>query len=98
MQKFENESIYFELRKMQGWNFINGYIEKNFVFINFKDAMTAMIRIGFEAENMNHHPEWMNVFNKLNIRLRTDDAKGITEKDFSLARKIDEIVNSINRH
>jgi len=95
MKKFDTEAIHTELRLMPGWSFVNGFLEKHFVFVNFKETITAMVRIGFEAEHMNHHPDWSNVYNKLHVKLRTHDADGITEKDFTLAKKIDVIANSM---
>ena len=53
-----------------------------------------MTRIAFEADAMNHHPSWTNVYNTLEITLSTHDAGGVTEKDFKLARAIEEIVNA----
>jgi len=94
MNKFEDNTIISRLQMMQGWKYIKGFIVKDFVFSNFKEALSIMLRIGFEAESMNHHPEWTNIYNKLNIRLRTHDADGITEKDFELANKIDAIIKT----
>ena len=62
---------------------------KTFEFNDFKEAFTAMTRITFEAEKMNHHPNWANVYNYLEISLSTHSADGVTEKDFKLARIID---------
>ena len=69
------------LKKHDGWQLIDDAIEKTYVCKDFRTAMANMQRIAFEAEDMNHHPEWVNVYNKLQIRLRTHDADGITEKD-----------------
>ena len=69
-------------------------IIKTFVFENFKVALATMNRIGEVAEEMNHHPEWFNVYNKLDIRLSTHDKGGITQLDIDLAKAIEEIVNS----
>ncbi|MBL7893101.1 MAG: 4a-hydroxytetrahydrobiopterin dehydratase [Bacteroidia bacterium] len=91
-EKFDDTKIQAELKNVNGWKYNNGAIEKNLVFKNFKEALSTMVRIGFEAEKMNHHPDWSNVYNKLNVRLNTHDANGITEKDFALAKKIDEII------
>jgi len=73
------------------WTKHEKYIEKEFVFGDFREAMSAMIRISYIAEEMNHHPEWFNVYNKLKIKLTTHDTGGISEKDHELARRIDEI-------
>ena len=81
------------LEKQNGWQLIDDAIEKTFVFKDFRAAMANMQRIAFEAEDMNHHPEWFNVYNKLQIRLRTHDADGITSKDLELAGRIENILN-----
>lgn len=93
MKKMDDVKIRTELKKLEGWKYIKGAIEKKIVFKTFKDAMANMVKIGFEAEAMNHHPEWSNVYNKLTIRLNTHDAGGITKKDFDLAKKIDGIIS-----
>jgi 4a-hydroxytetrahydrobiopterin dehydratase len=54
--------------------------------------MSAMNRIAFECEALNHHPEWTNIYNMLEIKLRTHDAGGVTELDFQLASIINKIV------
>jgi 4a-hydroxytetrahydrobiopterin dehydratase len=50
------------------------------------------MRIAFECEKLNHHPDWSNVYNLLKIKLSTNDAGGVTELDFKLAKSIEEIV------
>ena len=57
-----------------------------------KTAFSAMSRIAFECEAMNHHPNWSNSYNILKITLATHDAQGVTTKDFELAKAIDLIV------
>lgn len=80
-----------KLINLKDWKFINNSIEKNFVFKNFQEAITFMVRVGFICEVKNHHPEWTNVYNKLNIRLSTHDEGGVTDKDFDLAGEIERI-------
>lgn len=80
------------LQDFEGWDYQEGALHTLFEFDNFKEAFTAMTRIAFEAEKMQHHPEWSNVYNSLEIYLSTHDADGVTEKDFELARIIDELV------
>ncbi|MCC2112250.1 MAG: 4a-hydroxytetrahydrobiopterin dehydratase [Hyphomicrobiales bacterium] len=65
-------------------------ILKSFKFRNFRDAMAFMLRVAFEAEALDHHPEWSNVYNRVAVRLTTHDTGGLTEKDFALAEKMDE--------
>ena len=93
MKKFDADKIQAELKKTNGWKYTSGAIEKKFILKNFKEALATMVKIGFEAEALNHHPEWSNVYNKLTIRLNTHDAGGITKKDFDLAKKIDGIIS-----
>ena len=80
------------LTELPGWKFQRNALVKEFKFGNFRDALTFMVRAGFEAEAMDHHPEWTNVYNRVAIRLNTHDAGGkVTEKDVALARKIQAI-------
>ena len=81
-----------KLQKIEGWEYEDNAIHTSFEFENFKDAFSAMSRIAFEAEALNHHPDWSNVYNVVNISLSTHDANGVTEKDFQLAKAIDGIV------
>ena len=66
------------------------YSKKKLEFSNFRDAMTFLVRISYEAEGMDHHPEMSNCYNRVSLSLNTHDAGGkVTEKDFSLASVID---------
>jgi len=66
-------------------------IARMFRFKSFRDAMAWMQRIAFEAEAMDHHPEWSNAYNRVDVRLTTHDTGGLTEKDFELARRMDKL-------
>ena len=94
MKRLTEIEIQKALLSLGGWEFKKDGIIKKFVFANFKDALATMNRIGEVAEEMNHHPEWFNVYNKLNIRLSTHDQGGITQLDIDLAKTIEEIVNN----
>ncbi|MEP6260556.1 MAG: 4a-hydroxytetrahydrobiopterin dehydratase [Gillisia sp.] len=94
MKKLSDQEIEQNLESLDGWDFTEDGIQTSFEFENFKEAFTLMTRIAFEAEAMNHHPSWTNVYNTLEITLSTHDAGGVTEKDFKLARAIEEIVNA----
>lgn len=93
MKKLSKDQIETSLVQLDGWSHEKGTICKTFRFHDFKEAFAVMTRIAFESEALNHHPNWENVYNSLTIRLNTHDANGITEKDFSLAKSIEEIVN-----
>jgi 4a-hydroxytetrahydrobiopterin dehydratase len=80
------------LRTLPGWEQSGDALAKSFQFGNFRDALSFMVRVGFEAEAMDHHPDWTNVYNRVAIRLNTHDAGGkVTEKDVALARKIEAL-------
>lgn len=93
MNKLTQDEIVAELSKINGWRLRKESIEKTFTFKNFKQAFSAMTQIAFEAETLNHHPEWTNVYNRLTINLSTHDAGGLTLKDFELAQKIEEAMS-----
>ena len=77
------------LRALPDWKFERDALAKEFKFGSFREALSFMVRVGFEAEAMNHHPEWTNVYNRVAVRLNTHDAGGkVTAKDANLARKI----------
>jgi 4a-hydroxytetrahydrobiopterin dehydratase len=64
-------------------------ISRDLKFGTFTEAFAFMTRIAMDAEKMDHHPEWSNVYNRVSIRLTTHDAGGLTEKDVALARIVD---------
>lgn len=81
-----------ELRET-GWALADdgASIGKTWKFRSFRDALAWMLRAGFEAEAMNHHPEWTNVYNRVEVRLTTHDAGGLTDKDVELARRMEKL-------
>ena len=80
------------LLALPDWRVERDALAKEFKFGSFREALSFMIRVGFEAEAMNHHPEWTNVYNRVAIRLNTHDAGGkVTAKDVALAGKIEAI-------
>jgi 4a-hydroxytetrahydrobiopterin dehydratase len=79
------------LRSLSTWSRDGDAITREFRFGSFREAISFVVRISFEAEQRDHHPELANVYNRVTVRLSTHDAGGITEKDFDLARAIDAI-------
>lgn len=80
------------LEGLDGWQFAENSIEKTFQFGDFREAISFIMRISFEAEAMNHHPELSNVYSKVHIALSTHDAGNrVTAKDIELARRINDI-------
>jgi 4a-hydroxytetrahydrobiopterin dehydratase len=89
MKKYNKEEVVPMLLTFNDWHFNSDGIEKKFQFKNFTEALGFIVKVGVISEKMNHHPELFNVYNKVNIRLTTHDAGGITDKDFKLASEID---------
>ena len=82
------------LRK-SGWTEIEGRdaIYKEFLFKDFNQAFGFMTRVALQAEKMDHHPEWFNVYNKVQITLSTHDCSGLSTNDIELANLIDSAAN-----
>jgi len=75
----------------EDWEKSDRCICREFKFANFREAMSFMFLVAFEAEQMDHHPDWKNVYNKVLIELTTHDKGRVTDKDYALAAKIDAI-------
>jgi len=81
-----------QLDQIPGWAYTGHKLIKTFKFSNFREALAFIVRIGFEAEGMDHHPEIKNVYNKVDLALNTHDAGGrVTALDIELARRIEKI-------
>ena len=81
------------LGELSGWTEVKGRdaIQKTFTFKTFNEAFGFMSRVALRAEKMDHHPEWSNVYNRVEVTLSTHDAGGVTERDIILARFMDQI-------
>lgn len=90
--KLEEKEIRERLKDLEGWEYEDDGLHIVYEFESFKEAFTAMTRIAFEAEKLQHHPEWSNVYNRLEIYLSTHDEEGVTEKDFKLAKIINDLI------
>ncbi len=94
MKRLEFSDIQKRLQDLSDWTIEKEKLHRTFTFKDFKEAFAFMTKVAEEAESKNHHPEWFNVYNKVTVDLTTHDANGITEKDFSLAKKMNEFANS----
>ena len=79
------------LKELSGWSQLSGRdaIAKSFKFKSFSEAFGFMTRTALEAEKMDHHPEWSNVYRNVEVTLATHDAGGVTEKDIAMAKVMD---------
>lgn len=92
MKPLEIPQINEALKKLSDWSFENDKIGKEFEFKSFKEALAFIVRVGFEAESIQHHPELFNVYNTVKIELSTHDAGNkVTQKDLDLAKAIEDI-------
>ena len=91
MNKLNKDQINSNLSKFAGWTFENDSISKQFQFKDFIEALSFVNAVGLEAEKMDHHPDiLMFSWNKVKITISTHSEGGVTDKDFSLAQKIEE--------
>ena len=82
------------LKALPEWALIKGReaISRGFTFKDFVEAFGFMTRVALLAEKADHHPDWKNAWNKVEIVLTTDDAGGLTSQDMALAKRIDELL------
>lgn len=92
MQTYNATQAEAPLQDLPGWTFKDGGIEKAYQFEDFVQAWGFMSRAAMLAEKADHHPEWANVYNKVQVRLSTHDAGGLTDKDLELARKMEALL------
>jgi 4a-hydroxytetrahydrobiopterin dehydratase len=88
-KKLSTQEISAALQNLPSWKLNpQNRLEAEFTFRNFPEAFSFMTRVAFEAERLNHHPDWSNTYNRVKVELMTHDVGGITEKDLELARRI----------
>ena len=90
-RKLSDPEIAALLPKMKGWSVVNGKLHREITCKDFVTAFGNMTRVALVAESMNHHPEWFNVYDRLDISLVTHDLKGISTYDIKLARTINQL-------
>ena len=85
------------LAQLKGWSELQGRdaITKKFNFKDFNEAFGFMLRAALIAEKLDHHPEWFNVYNKVEVTLSTHDAGGVTARDINLAEEMDRIAGAL---
>ena len=80
----------------ENWVLEDIYLKGSYTFNDFDNAFTFMKEVAVKCEEMNHHPKWTNVYNKIDIELYTHDSGGITEKDFELSSFMDTTFQKYN--
>ncbi len=92
MEKFALKDLESALNSLNGWSCVKGRdaIEKSFKFTDFKEAFNFMTLVATKAEDINHHPEWFNVYSNVKVTLTTHDANGVTRLDLEMAEFMDQ--------
>ncbi len=90
--KLKRQEIDERLRKLQGWQYADESIKKEFKLKDFSAAMAFVVKIALAAEVAQHHPDMTIEYNRVKIILTTHSEEGVTEKDFSLAEKIENFL------
>ncbi|MCB1676157.1 MAG: 4a-hydroxytetrahydrobiopterin dehydratase [Halioglobus sp.] len=91
-EKLSPAAIEVQLAALPDWALDQHKLYRHFVFENFVEAFGFMTQVALLAETMNHHPEWSNTYNRVEIHLTTHEAGGISTRDFTLARRIDSLL------
>ena len=91
VEKLSAEARAAGLAALSGWRDVEGRdaIERSFTFKSFNEAFGFMAQVALHAEKMYHHPEWFNVYNRVDVTLSTHDCGGLSQKDLDLAGKIE---------
>ena len=91
IEKLSSEARRQALADLAGWTEVAGRdaLQKSFKFKSFSQAWGFMNRVALAAEKLDHHPEWFNVYNRVDITLSTHDCNGLSERDVKLAKRID---------
>lgn len=93
-EKLSSAAIVEAMQDLEGWAREDGResIRKSYNFKDFNEAWGFMSRVALLAETMNHHPEWSNVYNRVDVVLSTHDVNGLSELDFEMAAKMDRFL------
>ena len=84
------------LATLPGWAVERDALTKEFRFGNFRGALAFMMRVGLVAEAMDHHPEWFNLYNRVDVTLSTHDCDGLSERDIILAHFMDVAAETLD--
>jgi 4a-hydroxytetrahydrobiopterin dehydratase len=92
MDLLKTEEINARIKNLNGWNYSNNALQKEYSKNDFADAISFIVKTGIEAEKMDHHPDlFLHSWNKVDVTLSTHSAGGVTENDFKLAEIIEKI-------
>jgi 4a-hydroxytetrahydrobiopterin dehydratase len=93
-EPLSDDEVEARLGQLPAWEVVDGKLHRELVLKDFVAAFGLMAQVAIWAEKLDHHPEWSNVYNRVSIDLMTHDAGGITDKDFELAARIEDIAET----
>jgi len=93
-QKLNDDQIRDAVASLKHWEVREGKLHRDLKFKDFSQAWGFMTRVAMTAEQMNHHPEWFNVYNQVSIDLSTHDVGALSDRDVELAKRINAIADS----
>lgn len=96
-EKLGAEELNRELKQLSGWSVREGKLHREYKFADFAHAFGFMAAAAVLIEKRNHHPEWLNVYNRVTVDLTTHDAGGITARDVELARTLDSLAAPLSQ-
>lgn len=96
MSTFTDDEVTAALEDLPGWSADGEAITKIYEFADFRAALDFMNRAAGPIEEMDHHPEWTNVYNKVGVRLSSHDVGGVTERDTRLATVLERVADATN--
>lgn len=96
LPKLSGDEIDQALQKLPGWQVVNGKLHREYKFSDFTHAFGFMAMAAIGIEKLNHHPEWLNVYNRVTVDLTTHDSGGITKNDLDLASLLENIATKLS--
>ena len=92
MSHLTDDQVALQLQDLNGWQQEGNAIVKTYKFHDFVEAISFMNQVAFHAEKLEHHPEWSNLYNIVQVKLTTHDINGITSHDIRLAKRMEQIL------
>ncbi len=93
-QALSPEELQIQLNALSGWQYRDQALEKEFIFADFRKALGFIVQLGLISEQADHHPELLNVYNKVRVRWNTHTVQQVTTLDVQMAKKTDELLKS----
>jgi 4a-hydroxytetrahydrobiopterin dehydratase len=90
-RKLTDEEVKLALSRLLGWQVVNGKLHREYQFKDFVEAWGFMSSAALLIQQMDHHPEWFNVYHTVRVELVTHDVKGISRRDIELAQKLEDL-------